>query len=186
MEIVRIFENEDCLLAVLYEGERNDEFKRLFSEWTDVEQLEKFFNDNEEDLKDPHWENISIGEAINAVRKEAISLMKYFRKLNNQPSKERIESFIKLFRPLDFELRGGNSFERKKVYGGLKRNFIRMYALRLGEEMYIVTGGAIKLTRTMQEREHTQKELDKLERCKQYLKEEGIFDEDGVVDLLEI
>jgi len=52
--------------------------------------------------------------------------------------------------------------------------------------MYLITGGAIKLTDSMQEREHTRRELDKLERCKQFLKEEGIIDEDGVVDLLEI
>jgi len=112
--------------------------------------------------------------------------MKYLRSLSNEPSEDRVKSFIELFRPLDRELRRGESFERKKVYGGLSRNFIRMYALRLGEEMYIITGGAIKLTAKMQDREHTNNELVKLERCRQYFKDEGIFDEDGVIDLLEI
>jgi len=42
MEIVRIFEDEDCLLAAFYEDEEDDEFRRLFSEWTDVELLVQF------------------------------------------------------------------------------------------------------------------------------------------------
>ncbi|MGB5988820.1 MAG: hypothetical protein WBG43_03645 [Marinifilaceae bacterium] len=40
MEIVRIFEDEDCLLAALYDGEEDDEFARLFEGWTDVEKME--------------------------------------------------------------------------------------------------------------------------------------------------
>lgn len=45
---------------------------------------------------------------------------------------------------------------------------------------------AIKLTDNMQEREYTKCEIAKLEKCIQFLKDEGIIDEDGVVDLLEI
>jgi len=186
MEIVRIYEDEDCLLAAFYEGEEDDEFSRLFEEWTDIEKLEKFFSENEEDLQRHHWGNITIEEAIFAVRKEAITLRKRFREISEEPSKERVESFIKLFKPLDLRLRNNDSFERKKVYGTIRRSFLRMYALRIGTEMYLITGGAIKLTDTMQERKHTRKELDKLERCKQYFKDLGIIDEDGVIDLLEI
>jgi hypothetical protein len=60
MEIVRIFEDEDCLLAALYDGEEDDEFARLFEGWTDVEKLEEFFNQNSDDLKRSYWEGISI------------------------------------------------------------------------------------------------------------------------------
>ena len=48
--------------------------------------------------------------------------------------------------------------------------------------VYIVTGGAIKLTATMQEREHTQKELDKLNACRDFLKANGVFDQDSFID----
>ena len=47
----------------------------------------------------------------------------------------------------------------------------------------VVTGGAIKLSRTMQEREHTALELDKLNRCKAFLKANGVFDQDSFVEL---
>lgn len=186
MEIVRIFEDEDCLLAAFYDGETDDEFTRLFEAWTDIGELESFFEDNSEDLKRAYWDNISIDEAVLAVRKEALELRRRFFELKDSPSKERVESFIELFKPLDRQFKPNESFERKKVYGKDNKGFIRIYALRIGSEMYLISGGAIKLTDNMQEREHTQKELEKLERCKQYLREEGIVDEYGVIDLLEM
>ena len=53
----------------------------------------------------------------------------------------------------------------------------------LEPNIYVVTGGAIKLTRTMQEREHTTIELEKLNRCKAYLQSQGVFDKDSFVEL---
>lgn len=49
----------------------------------------------------------------------------------------------------------------------------------------IVTGGTIKLTATMQDREHTQIELDKLNTCRNYLQQNGIFDKESFVDFFE-
>lgn len=43
-------------------------------------------------------------------------------------------------------------------------------------------GGAIKLTATMAEREHTLKELVKMERVRNYLLSEGIVDKDSFND----
>lgn len=186
MEIVRIFEDEDCLLAALYDDEEDDEFARLFETWTDIEKLERFFNQNSDDLERPYWEGISIDEAVLFVRKEALGLMKQFRELKDSSSSERLESFVRLFKPLDSCFSKRNLFERKKVYGKDHKSFLRIYALGIGSEMYLISGGAIKLTNNMQEREHTKKELVKLEKCRQFLKELGVVDEDGVIDLLEM
>ncbi len=43
---------------------------------------------------------------------------------------------------------------------------------------------AIKLTRTMQEREHTLPELNQLEQVRNFLISEGAFDIDGFYDLM--
>ena len=64
-------------------------------------------------------------------------------------------------------------------------SWLRIYAIRIEPNVYIVTGGAIKLTATMQEREHTQKELDKLNTCRDFLKQNGVFDQDSFVDFFE-
>lgn len=47
---------------------------------------------------------------------------------------------------------------------------------------YIITGGAIKLTRTMQEREHTLAELNKMEQVRNFLLNGGAIDADGFID----
>ena len=58
-----------------------------------------------------------------------------------------------------------------------------MSAIRFQKNSYLITGGAIKLTRTMQEREHTLSELQKLEMVRNFLIAEGAFDLDGFYDL---
>ena len=64
-------------------------------------------------------------------------------------------------------------------------SWLRIYAIKLEPGIYIITGGAIKLTRTMQEREHTLRELDKLNACRDYLKQNGVFDQDSFMDFFE-
>ena len=43
-------------------------------------------------------------------------------------------------------------------------SWLRIYAIKLEPGIYVITGGAIKLTRTMQEREHTLVELARMEK----------------------
>ena len=48
--------------------------------------------------------------------------------------------------------------------------------------IYIITGGAIKLTRTMQEREHTLVELARMEKVRRFLLDNDIVDMDSFKD----
>lgn len=64
-------------------------------------------------------------------------------------------------------------------------SWLRVYAIRLEKNVFLVTGGAIKLTRTMQDRSHTQEELNKLNQCRQYLVSNGVFDSDSFVSMIE-
>ena len=50
--------------------------------------------------------------------------------------------------------------------------------------IYIITGGAIKLTRTMQEREHTLRELVKMERVRSHLLANNIVDKESFDDYM--
>lgn len=64
-----------------------------------------------------------------------------------------------------------------------KRRWLRIYALRIDTNAYIIIGGAIKLTHKMEARLHTAKELDKLESCRTYLIDQGVFDIDSFNEL---
>ena len=63
-------------------------------------------------------------------------------------------------------------------------SWLRIYAIKLETGIYVITGGAIKLTRTMQEREHTLVELARMEKVRRFLLGNDIADKDSFVDYL--
>ncbi|NQU80763.1 MAG: hypothetical protein HQ543_04535 [Bacteroidetes bacterium] len=186
MNFVRIFGDEDCLLSVHYDDKDYDEFSKIFDQWTDVEYLEDFFTAHEIDLNRPYWDGITIEQAIIETRHEAIKFRKFLKKLSKTPKKVRISKFISFFKPLEKTHYNSSYLNKKKAYGLRNKTWLRIYALKVGDDMYIITGGTIKLTDNMAERPHTFKELSKLNTCKQFLRNEGIIDEEGIIELLEL
>lgn len=186
MKIIPIFADEDCLLSAHFENETSDEFERLFDNWVNIEYLFQFFKINKTDLQRPFWKGMTIEQAVLETRNEASELRNLFIEISKKHKNERIRTFKRLFRPLTDTSESNDNIQRKKVYGNRKPSWLRLYALRVGDDMFIITGGAIKLTDNMEERPHTQKELRKIESCKQYLKDKGIIDTDGMTELLEI
>lgn len=87
-----------------------------------------------------------------------------------------------MFKPLnpgDYRLL---EFQKSKAYGTIRKSWLRIYAIRINAETYIITGGAIKLTRTMQERPHTNDQLKRLTQVRDYLIREG-FDETDIEEI---
>ena len=77
---------------------------------------------------------------------------------------------------------------REKAYGdgGYRRqSWLRIYAIKIEPGIYLVTGGAIKLTATMDQRNHTLAELARMERVRNYLLENGVYDIESFNDYLE-
>ena len=77
---------------------------------------------------------------------------------------------------------------REKAKGdGSRRHpsWLRIYAIKMEPGVYVVTGGAIKLTATMAERPHTLMELNRLEMVRNYFIDNNVFDKDGLNDFLE-
>ncbi len=93
----------------------------------------------------------------------------------------QLSGLEEVFRPLD-NLQFQNEILGKNK---AKVSWLRLYALRVDRNIYIVTGGAIKLTQLMQEREHTNHELEKIDSCREYLMSQGIVDVDGVIEEME-
>jgi hypothetical protein len=68
--------------------------------------------------------------------------------------------------------------------GKLKKNGLRYYAIKIDENCFIITGGAIKMTQTMQEHPDSVNELLKLEKGKSFLIKNGIIDDASFYELL--
>ena len=92
-----------------------------------------------------------------------------------------------LFRPLDNSRMSESVLSKEKArphYILRHVSWLRIYAIKLASDVYIITGGAIKLTATMQEREHTRRELVNMEKVRSFLLNERIIDEDGFLDFI--
>ena len=143
MTFDRILE-DGRLWAVRYDGEGDNCFENLFSQWYDMQWLKSFFNENLPDL----------------------DLL--FRHLESSRFSEMV---------LGKEKARGDGYRRHS-------SWLRIYAIKLERGIYLVTGGAIKLTATMAERSHTLSELAKMELVRNYLIDNCVFDNDGLIELI--
>lgn len=168
---------EKNLIGVKYADNEKEEFERLFENWTDIEYLNGFFKEHEEDLKSGFYGNITINEAIEKTLEDAERLEQKLKNVASTISRDTLQSF---FKALDNNDYGLAEHQSSKVHGSAYKSWLRVYAIRIAEDCYIVTGGAIKLVDRMNEREHLRLELRKLDLVKEYLQEEGLYDKDDL------
>jgi hypothetical protein len=180
MVFERIINGKDHLWAVRDMAKPMNELALLFQSWNDIGYLMDFFMENIADLRGYfHIERIS--EAIEDTMDDAEQLE---RLILDIPYTHHLDE---LFRPLgsaaDMTIR---ELTREKARNWNRighASWLRVYAIRLEHNVFVITGGAIKLTRTMQERPHTQEQLDRLNKCRRYLIDNGVFDADSFISL---
>lgn len=166
-----------------------NEFRRLFNNWSDPEYLDAFFYKHRDDLQKEFYDFISIEDAITQTRKESMRLEKRIKEIAEKGNENDFQSLQTLFKPLykrEEELINIPSHQRSKAYGDCHKSWLRIYAIRIEKNVFIITGGAIKLTENMNEREHLLKELEKIKMVKQFLINEQIIDNDSIIELLEL
>lgn len=79
-------------------------------------------------------------------------------------------------------------FDEEKAKGFRTSNhpsWLRLYAIKLEPQTYVITGGTIKLTQTMQERQHTLAELSRIEKVRNFLMDNGVVDLEGMLELMQ-
>jgi len=180
---------KDSLYAIKYDKNVDDEFTKLFENWNDVQYLESFFEEHKKDLQKGFYNNISIEEAVFKTIEEAGDLEKELIEIAEEGKINNYENLQTLFKPLynkDKSRYPIPEHQKSKVYGSYRKSWLRIYAIRIDENVFIITGGAIKLTRTMNDREHLLTELNKLNQVKQFLIEQEIIDVDTIIDFFEL
>lgn len=190
MELVPIFVGESHqdsgLWAVRY-SEDPDEFERLFDLWHDTEYLETFFRNNIHDLPRDFassHEDI-IHEAVESTMDEADELEDALLTFVKGGFAQNGQNLQQIFQPLDNRVYELRTLQKSKA--SVKSRWrpspkLRIYAIRLAPNLYIITGGAIKLTHTMNERPHLVEELQKIEQVRQWLQQKGISEPEDIND----
>jgi hypothetical protein len=163
-------------LSIHLDGEQQNEFDKFFEVTNDIEYLHNFFDKNRSDLMAGFFGKMTTGEAVLRTLEEVEEMEDALYDYAEQGFTGNGNCLQPLFKPL-------NNFEyvicaHQKSKARLKRGWLRIYAIRLAQNCYLVTGGAIKITYNM-ERIHLQDELMKLEMAKTFLRNNGIeFPED--------
>lgn len=179
MEFVRVIKGYNHLWAVKNPDKELDELTSLFEQWNDANYLFKFFRDNIDDLKS-YFKIERVSQAIQDTFEDSDALEELILTF---PYTEELDT---LFKPLDVTDTKSMELTRPKARNWeceRHDSWLRIYAIRLEPNVYVVTGGAIKLTRAMQDKKHTMIELNKLNKCKEFLKRNGVFDKDSFIDL---
>lgn len=173
MELVRIITDADTgagLYAVRFPGEDADELTRLFRLWTsDIQFLFDFFTEHKARLMRGYYNGVSVQEAVMATRHEADELHRKLLRIARGGLESRGEELESLFLALDDRQFRRLPLQESKLRGRVKKKWLRLYAIRFDVHCYVITGGAIKLTRSMDEAVHLQHELDKLAEVKRFL-----------------
>ena len=181
MKFVRAISGYDHLWAVRDEAKEADELNLLFRQWSNANYLLDFFLANLDDLQG-FFHVKKISSAITDTMEDARVLEQL---ILDFPYTERLDGLV---HPLSLSDNRMHELTHEKARNWERErhaSWLRIYAIRVEPNVYIVTGGAIKLTATMQDREHTQIELDKLTSCRSYLQQNGIVDKDSFVDFFE-
>ncbi len=160
-----------CLYAFKISDELPDELERVFDEWTDPMYLFDFFDKNKKDI------DISIEQAIEKVQKET----KYLRDKLIELANEEPNQLNELFKNLDNSEYTDKLLTRQKA----RNRWLRLYAIKIDDNNYVITGGTIKLDNQhlMKDRDHTNDELKKINKCRDYLKDEGVIDDDSFQEI---
>lgn len=179
---------KNSLYAIVYDNTVGDVLTQIFDNWNDVEYLDGFFEEHESDLTDGFYGNITIENAIEISIDEAEELEEVLLEIAEKGKTDQSENLQTIFKPLhnnEAQKYPIPSHQKSKVKPNNK-SWLRIYAIRIEPNIFIVTGGAIKLTKTMNEREHLLQELGNLQTAKEYLIENQIIDSDSITDFLEI
>ena len=165
MKIACIFENQ--LYSFHYNEYDENEYDRNLNQWNNTEFLYQFAKEN------------SIEDII-AFVDEISDNLEELEDLINEIAESSVQ-FQRLFIPLKYSETNKTISLRK---GKINHNRLRLYAIKLIDELFIITGGAIKMSQRMLDHPGTAKEHSKLSAARQYLEINDIHNEDAFFELI--
>lgn len=169
MEIVEIVEGS--LYVIKWQEGNMHSLDEMADKLSDAEWLYDYFEENKSKLS--YYRGITVGKA---ARKTIIEGDELLQKLLDFANFEGNDALDDLFQPLHKE----EAYSHPRFYTdykakGFKAPWVRLYAVKCDNNLYVITGYGIKLVRKMQDDEYLRNELKKLENATDYLKEIGLL-----------
>lgn len=180
MDIIAIF--PPYIYSIRYDDQKESEYDRLFAEWNDLSAILDFLMQHKDMLKTSIWKKVSEPEsAARQVLDEAEALELLFEELNRHTANNEKPDFDSHFHYLDGKYKFELEYEPMKSYGDGRPSLLRMYAIKMDRNTYLITGGGIKLSDTIQNSPDLQEHvIQNIDRVRSWLKENGIIDSDDM------
>lgn len=174
MEIESVY--PPYIYSIKYDETQLNEFERLLEEWRDLDKSIDFFTHNQTYLQSEFWSHISDPEiAAEQVSEEADDLELLFYNLFQNTEKNQDPDFDSHFKFLEGKYKFEFEYVPFKSYGSNRPSLIRMYAIKMDSNKYIIVGGGIKLCKTIQESPYLQDHIiQNIDRVRLWLRQNGI------------
>lgn len=181
MELINIFEG--CLFSVKNDSEELNEYQNIFSKLSDKDFLLNFFKENSEYLNNEYWRqfNIEPEYAALSVINDLRSLEQYIEKLCNN-TQQHVKPDLDEY----FEYFGGKyiyniNYIPMKGYGRNTPTFVRIYAIKVQPNVYIIVYGGLKLGKKIQDSPMLKDNVIKrIDATRNFLHSSGILDENDL------
>lgn len=185
----------EYVYAAIYDGDDENIYQITQDKWHDATFLRNFFNckENIEDLA-VFWKRSIDKQLIRIAIDDSIDDADYIDSIIDTDEIDDLLQFFHLLNNKESELTGP-PLKREKGYGERRNqhnSWMRLYAIRISDnpddlkssKIYVITGGAIKLTQDMNEREHTKAELNRINDVRNFLLSKGVTDIDSFEDYI--
>lgn len=172
--------------AVRYEDmpENENSWSQFMDKLSDPEFRREFMKARKETLlTDGYWGNISVADASQRALDEFTDITDALDDEYNIGIEELLDMLYERFQPLDNKVADGELLETKGKPENPKEPWIRLYAIKVSDELYLFTGGAIKLVKYMEDDEATRKEKRNLEKLRIELVEAGMYEQVAFTEL---
>lgn len=180
MEIVEIY--KDWLYSISFAEEDLNEYHRVFREWHDLDYLVDFFTENRDSVNTNFWKRAGLDPdtpelSAERVIDEADSLETYINQLVANCSEGVKPDFDEYFHFLGGKYKCLWSLEPVKSYGTGSPSLLRLYAIKIDANCYLIVYGGIKLGDTIQNSPVLKdKVFNKIDSVLRFLKANGITD----------
>jgi hypothetical protein len=184
MKIIPIFvENTEGLHSIQYPSETRNEFDRLFDLWNNYQYLFNFCKENAHQIFSGYYKINRLEEFIDMIVNEANELESVFLDYyeNGNFANGILQTIFMPYHNQEYKFRVLQLSKASIKSKIIKQPALRLYALRIDSNTFIITGGCIKITKTVQESDYNLNEIKKLEQVRQYLLANGIQTFDDLI-----
>lgn len=187
MKLCTIF--ADHLFSVKYDGSEKAVIHELFDKWEDTEYLYDYFEQHRDLVEKGPWKDYTSEKLALMAVEEGLEFFDRLCDIVSDPTKSFDDEFVFLNKEsVEWQL------VKYKSYGfphnwsvKLKRNaLLRLYAIKIDTNQYVITGGGIKLVQEMHEMPELEVELNRLKRVRDWLLENKVHISKEVDPLLEV